>query len=133
MNDTEKIAQLEAEKAQLSLDIIELARQLAEAEMKIERAYDSGFQHGEAAGRMEIAAAGKAPKKAVYAIGYERTSGTFGMVYGPVEDLDDAKSFVPSGPRPRLIRFNPDGTEDLIGKWDPQSGWIIDEPQASAA
>ena len=52
----------------------------------------------------------------VYAIGIEEQPNSFGMIYGPKPNLNDALVF-PGGDDAVLFRFNPDGTNDRLYRW----------------
>jgi hypothetical protein len=57
----------------------------------------------------------------IYAAGYEEKPGSFGMYDGPTPSLHEILESVPCGVNPCIIRFNLDGTEEVIYRWDTSS------------
>jgi hypothetical protein len=65
-------------------------------------------------------------KPIIYAAGYEEEPGSFGMFYGPVLDLLEVLHVVPHGIRPCIIRFNKDGSDEVLYRWDDiEKSWKI--------
>lgn len=58
-------------------------------------------------------------EQVVYACGYERKPNSFGMFHGPNPDLYEMLEVVPDEPdnSPCLIRFNLDGTDEVLYRW----------------
>ena len=56
----------------------------------------------------------------VYAAGYEKTPLSFGMWAGPTPILAEMLEMVPDGPNPCIIRFNIDGTDDVLYRWNEE-------------
>jgi len=54
----------------------------------------------------------------VYAAGYEEKPGSFGMYDGPTLSLHQILESIPNGPNPCIIRFNLDGSEQVLYRWD---------------
>ncbi|MCK9558103.1 MAG: hypothetical protein M0R50_08710 [Candidatus Cloacimonetes bacterium] len=57
-------------------------------------------------------------KEVIYATGYEKAPLSFGMWAGPTPILAEMLEMVPNGPNPCIIRFNIDGTDDVLYRWD---------------
>jgi hypothetical protein len=56
-------------------------------------------------------------KEVIYAIGIEHKPNSFGMTHGPHSDIKEMLEVCPE-PKSALIRFNLDGTEDVLYRWD---------------
>jgi len=54
----------------------------------------------------------------VYAAGYEEKPGSFGMYDGPTPSLQEILESIPCGVNPCVIRFNLDGSEQVLYRWD---------------
>ncbi|MFA5766893.1 MAG: hypothetical protein WC919_03155 [Candidatus Paceibacterota bacterium] len=54
----------------------------------------------------------------VYAAGYEEKPGSFGMYDGPTPSLQEILESIPCGVNPCIIRFNLDGSEQVLYRWD---------------
>jgi hypothetical protein len=64
----------------------------------------------------------------IYAAGYEEKSGSFGVFYGPTPDLVDVLEVVPSGIRPCIIRFDKDGNDEVLYRWDDtEHSWKLQD------
>lgn len=60
-----------------------------------------------------------------YGIGTERSPGEFGMYCGPVPTEEDLLEVEGSSNNDYLIRFNMDGSEDLLWRWDmKEESWV---------
>jgi hypothetical protein len=70
----------------------------------------------------------------VYACGYEYAPGSYGMYNGPTPVLLDLLESVPImetlDSKPCIIRFNMDGTDEVLYRWDdPNHTWILQGAQ----
>ena len=63
----------------------------------------------------------------VYAAGYEEKPGSFGMFDGPTPSLMEILESVPCGTNPCIIRFNLDGSDDVLYRWDNKRIWKLAE------
>lgn len=54
----------------------------------------------------------------IYAAGYEEKPGSFGMYDGPTPSLLEILESVPCGVNPCIVRFNLDGTDEVLYRWD---------------
>jgi hypothetical protein len=54
----------------------------------------------------------------VYAAGYEEKPGSFGMFDGPTPSIKEILQSMPCGINPCIIRFNLDGTDEVLYRWD---------------
>jgi hypothetical protein len=62
----------------------------------------------------------------VYAAGYEEKPGSFGMYDGPTPSLQEILESIPCGVNPCIIRFNLDGSEQVIYRWnDIDNSWKL--------
>jgi hypothetical protein len=62
----------------------------------------------------------------VYAAGYEEKAGSFGMFDGPTPSLQEILESIPCGVNPCIIRFNLDGSEQILYRWyDNERSWKL--------
>ena len=65
-------------------------------------------------------------KEVVYAAGYEEKPGSFGMFYGPSTSLSAILDAVPCEANPCIIRFNLDGSDEVLYRWnDASCSWKL--------
>ena len=60
----------------------------------------------------------KKRNEVVYAAGYEEQPGSFGMFDGPTPSLIEILESIPCGTNPCIVRFNLDGSDDVLYRWD---------------
>jgi hypothetical protein len=56
----------------------------------------------------------------IYAASYEEKPGSFGMYDGPTPSLHEILESVPCGVNPCIIRFNLDGSEQVLYRWNEE-------------
>ena len=68
----------------------------------------------------------KKRKKVMYAIGYHQGKSSYGMAYGPTDQLKEMLEIVPDEKDPAFIfRFNADGTDEHLYKWNKKrEAWV---------
>lgn len=62
-------------------------------------------------------------REVMYAIGTEHSPGEFGMCHGPHPDENEMLEKVGMSRKDCIIRFNEDGTDEVIWRWSGDS-WI---------
>jgi hypothetical protein len=60
----------------------------------------------------------RARKPVMFAIGCEENPGSFGMFHGPTPDLSAMLKIIPHGVNPCIIVFEPDGSDEVLFRWD---------------
>jgi hypothetical protein len=65
------------------------------------------------------------PRRVMYGIGIEHEPNQFGMVHGPHPDEKEMLEIIGEDGKDNvfIIRFNKDGTEDIIWKWK-KDRWV---------
>ena len=64
----------------------------------------------------------------VYGAGYEEQPGSYGMYDGPTPDIYALLNSIPCGVNPCIIRFNLDGSDEVIYRWHTtRKLWILQE------
>jgi hypothetical protein len=72
-------------------------------------------------------------KEIVYAIGIEHEPNSFGMTHGPHTDIKEMLEVCPTDRKSVIIRFNLDGTDDLLYRWnETNETWIKNNLPSSA-
>jgi len=64
----------------------------------------------------------------MFGIGEEHSPGQFGMWFGPHPSEKEMLDTVGMGEKSRIIRFNTDGTDDVLWRWE-NNRWIRMSPE----